>query len=465
MKRDLVESNHYHFIGIGGIGMSAIAMALLKKGFSISGSDLIENDQIFRIKELGGFIFNIQKESNINIIQKKYPNKKLIIVKSSAIKKDNKELVFSYKKNLTVKHRSEILSLIMEDYISIGVAGSHGKTSTSTFLSTLFHKCTKNTSSIIGGVHPIYNSNSHVENTKYIVAEIDESDGSVCNYKSDLGIITNIDYDHCDYYVDLKQVISSFKIFASNSKKLLINNDCQTSIESISPSYKWSLKTIKNIDYAMIPKEINGSYTIADYYEKEKFIDTYNIPVPGLHNLSNITAAISACRINNISCEEIKKNIQYLELPQRRFEIRGEYDRRQIIDDYAHHPNEIEATIKLARLFLKKNNQNRLIVIFQPHRYSRVEKFLNEFAIELAKADLIIITDIYGAGEANINKITSNLLTNKISKFNNNVMSLKNNYEIKQNFNDITKPKDLILNMGAGDCNNLWSILEEETYK
>ena len=443
--------------------MSAIAVALLKKGFSVSGSDLLHNDQTLQIKKMGATIFDIQENKNIDTIQKQYQNKEIIIVKSSAIKKDNEELNYSNKKNLTIKHRSEILSFLMQSYKSIGVAGSHGKTSTSTFLSTLLDLCTKNTSSIVGGVQPIYNSNSHIEETKYMVAEIDESDGSTANYKSDLGVITNIDFDHCDYYSDINEVINTFKQFASNSKKLLINYDCKISRINISSCFKWSLKEIQNIDYAMIPKEMNESNTIADYYEKGNFVGTYNIPVPGLHNLSNITAAISACRINNVSLKKIKENIQYLKLPKRRFELKGAFNNRKIVDDYAHHPNEIKETIKLAKLFLSKNS--KLVVIFQPHRFSRVEKFFNEFAKELSKADSIIITNIYGAGEDNINNINSTMITNEIYKINQNVVYLKDNHEVKKFFDDITNPHDLILNMGAGDCNNLWAILKNDLIK
>tara|TARA_Y100001970_G_scaffold294335_1_gene450910 strand:- start:6068 stop:7459 length:1392 start_codon:yes stop_codon:yes gene_type:complete len=463
LKSNLLKSNHYHFIGIGGIGMSAIAIALLKKGFSVSGSDVVKNEQTLKIKEMGATLFERQEYKNIDTIQRKYKNKEIIIVKSSAIKKDNQELSYSNKKKLSVKHRSEILSSIMQSYLSIGIAGSHGKTSTSTFLSTLLDLCTKDSSSIVGGVHPIYNSNSHIDETKYIVAEIDESDGSTGNYKSDLGVITNIDFDHCDYYSNINEIINTFKIFALNSNKLLINYDCKISRNNIFSSYKWSIKEIKNIDYAMIPQELNESNTIADYFEQGNFLDTFNIPIPGLHNLSNITAAISACRLNNISLKEIKSNIKYLKLPKRRFELRGKFNNRKIIDDYAHHPNEIKATIELAKLFLKENSN--LIIVFQPHRFSRVERFLNEFADALAKANSIIITNIYGAGESNINNINSKILTNEIYKINQNVLYLKDNFEVKKFFNKITKPNDLILNMGAGDCNNLWSILQDDFKK
>ena len=463
MESKLLEANHYHFIGIGGIGMSAIAIALIEKGFSVSGSDLIKNKQTKKIEQMGIDLIYSQEEKNIDKVQAKYPNKNLIIVISSAIKEKNREFTYCRKKKLQIKHRSEILSLIMQTYNSIGVAGSHGKTSTSTFLSTLLDLCTKDSSSIVGGIQPIYNSNTNIKETKYIVAEIDESDGSTINYNTDLGIITNIDFDHCDHYKNLEEVILSFKKFALNSKKLLINNDCKTTKNNIFYSHNWSIKQTKNIDYSLIPKILNETNTIADYYEKEKFIDTLDIPIAGLHNISNLIAAIAACRLQKVNYLKIKKNIKYLSLPKRRFELKGEFKHRKIIDDYAHHPTEIKASIELGKLYIKgkKNSCERLVVIFQPHRYSRVAKFLDDFVEVLIKADSIIITDIYSSGEENLNNISSELIKNKIYKFNKNVTYLKDNYEIKTFFEKITNKNDLVLNMGAGDCNNLWPILND----
>ncbi len=458
----MLQKDHYHLIGIGGIGMSAIAMALLKNGYSVSGSDLASNSLIKDLKDLGGLIFVNHEEKNIDLIKQKYIKKNIIIVTSSAIKKSNIELSYCLKQNLVVKHRSEILSLIMKAYNSIAVAGTHGKTTTSTFLSTLLDLCTKDCSSIIGGISQLYNSNAHIKKSKYLVAEIDESDGTTSNYKSELSIINNIDFDHCDHYSNTQEVISSFRSFAINSEKLLINNDCPITSSNFKSEYQWSIKTKKNIEFAMIPEQISKSETVANYYENGKFIDQLHIPVPGLHNLSNATAAISACRINNISILKIKENIKYLKLPKKRFEYRGEFLKRTIIDDYAHHPIEIKATIELARLIIKDEKsiyQKRLVVIFQPHRFSRVKQFANEFARELANADLIILTDIFSAGEKQVDEINSEIIGDKIHKINQNIKCLKNNYEIKNQFEEITQRNDLIVNMGAGDCHNLWSIL------
>tara|TARA_Y100000589_G_scaffold322022_1_gene354292 strand:+ start:741 stop:2117 length:1377 start_codon:yes stop_codon:yes gene_type:complete len=456
----LPEAVHYHFIGIGGIGMSGIAEVLISKKFSVSGSDLISNNQTIRLDSKGATIFDEQNQNNIDIILKKFSNKKIIAVVSSAIKKNNEELSYCIKKKITIKHRSDILSLIMNNYHSIGVAGTHGKTSTSTFLFTLLDLCTKDASAIVGGVIPSHDSNSFVKDTKYFVAEIDESDGSISNYKNNLGIINNIDYDHCDYYKDLEQMIKSFKFFESNSKKLLTNRDCQIIQKYIKSDYQWSTVNINNVDYSLIPKNLTSKSTIADYFESGKYISTLKIPVPGLHNLSNIAAAIAACRIQDINFSKIKEKISNLRLPNKRFEFKGNIGGRLIVDDYAHHPKEIKATIKLGRLLVnEKNKLKRLVAIFEPHRFSRVNKFFKEFANELALADQVIITDIYGAGEKNINNINSSIIFKEIYKKNKNIKIVKNNYEIKKKFNCITKENDLIINMGAGNCHNLWQIL------
>jgi len=464
----LRHKDHFHFIGIGGIGMSAIAMALIKKGYSVSGSDLIQNKETKSLKTLGAIIFDSQIKKNIDFVISKFQDQTINFVISSAIKDENEELCFCKKNNFSIKHRSEILAMIMNSYTSLSIAGSHGKTSTSTFLSTLLELCTHDSSSITGGIIPIYDSNAHIENTKYLVTEIDESDGTIKNYNSDIGIINNIDFDHCDHYSNIDEVLSSFKKFASNSKKLLINYDCKITKNNFISENQWSIKEKNNIAYSIIPNIVNKDKTIGKYYERGKFIDMINIPVPGLHNLSNITAAIAACRMVGVSFKEIKKNTESLKLPKKRFEFRGELNQRIIYDDYAHHPNEIKATIDLARLFIKDTNSSdrgergRLIAIFQPHRFTRVKQFIHEFVKELSKADVIYITNIFGAGEKNIDNIDSQLIANLIYKNNKNVICLKDNYEINEKFFKLTKKNDFIINMGAGDCHNLWSILKNK---
>ena len=467
MNKELIPKNHFHFIGVGGIGMSAVAMGLLKKGYSISGSDLVKNNETNKLEKLGAVIFTSQVRQNIEFVISKFTNKLINFVVSSAIKPENEEFSYCREKNLSIKHRSEILAMLMRTYTALAVAGSHGKTSTSTFLSTILELCTHNSSSITGGIIPIYNSNCHLENTKFLVAEVDESDGTINKYKSDIGIINNIDFDHCDHFSNLNEVISSFKVFAKNSKKLLLNFDCENTRKNFCSENKWSNTMTKNVEYALIPTEINENHTIGEYYESGNFISILNVPIPGLHNLSNITAAIAASRMIGVDFIKIKKNIKHLKLPKKRFEFRGQIDKRNLYDDYAHHPKEIKETIKLGRLFTKKKRNNkfqksRLIALFQPHRYSRVKQFAREFADELSKADVIYVTSIYAAGERNEDNINSKIITDLIYKQNKNVYYINNYHEIAKNFYKLTEKGDLILNMGAGDCHDFWSILSKK---
>jgi len=443
--------------------MSGIAQVLIGKQFSVSGSDVLNNDQTKKLYSKGATIFNNQNQKNIDTILIKFPNKKIIAVISSAIKKNNIELSYCIEKKISIKHRSELLSMVMNNYQSIGVAGTHGKTSTSTFLFTLLDLCTNNVSGIIGGILPKYKNNSFIKDTKYFVAELDESDGSISNYKINLGILNNIDYDHCDYYENIEQLINAFKIFETNSKKLLVNGDCEIIQKYIKSDFKWSTVNVHNINYSLIPINQTASSTIAHYFEQEELISELEIPIPGLHNLSNMAAAIAACRIHNIDFDIIKAKISKIKLPLKRFEFKGNIEGRTIIDDYAHHPNEIKATIKLGRMFLNEHKKyKRLIAIFQPHRFSRVNEFFIEFANELALADQVIITNIYGAGEKNINNISSSIISTEIFKSNKNVKIVKDNNEIRKNFNYLTKENDLIINMGAGDCHNLWQMLTSQ---
>ena len=317
MHKELKLKSHFHFIGIGGIGMSAIATALIKKGHSVSGSDLIKNRETNQLEKLGAIIFESQFKDNIDFVNLKFKNKKINFVISSAIKPDNNELSYCQKNNFSIKHRSEILAMIMKSYTSLSVAGSHGKTSTSTFLSTLLELCTSNSSSIIGGVIPIYKSNAYIENTKFLVSEIDESDGTITNYSPDIGIINNIDFDHCDHFSNIDDVLSSFKKFAYNSKQLLFNYDCKITRENFFSQKQWSNKKVDNVAYSLIPDVINKKHTIGKYYENGDFIDEINIPIPGLHNLSNITGAIAASRMIGVGFKEIKKNIKCLKLPKK----------------------------------------------------------------------------------------------------------------------------------------------------
>tara|TARA_B100000965_G_scaffold168909_1_gene140890 strand:+ start:148 stop:1608 length:1461 start_codon:yes stop_codon:yes gene_type:complete len=463
---------HIHFIGVGGIGMSALAMILAKSGYSISGSD---NKQSSALKVLAGNNINIfenQEAINIDKILKfKNTHQDILVVISSAIREDNLELNRAKKYNLSIKHRSEILALLINQNKSIVVSGSHGKTTTSTYITTILSLANKNPTAVIGGIVPIYKKNYNFGDGELLVAEADESDGSLVNFNPNIGIITNIELEHIDHYKNLEDLIKTMKHFAENCEYLIGNADCINIKKNIKASSWFSTKTIENINFALIPKESNGSEIIAEYYEQEIFIDIINIPIPGIHNLSNTIAAIAACRESGIDLHLIKKGIENLQLPERRFDYKGLWKNRLIVDDYAHHPSEVDAAISMASLMIKTKNNifpispSRLISVFQPHRFSRTKKFEKNFAKSLINSDLVFITPIYSAGEDAIEGINHHSLAWQIKRLKPNleIYTPNNNQELIKLLKQKTKPKDLILLMGAGNINMISKKLDLES--
>ena len=458
--------------------MSSLAMILNKNGHSISGSD---QKKSHILKELAANYVNIfptQEESNIEQIIQEKKKKNILIVISSAINEDNLELKKAKEYNLEVKHRSEILNLLSDQKKSIIISGSHGKTTTSTYITTILSILQQDPTAVIGGIVPLYKKNYNVSDGRLFVAEADESDGSLIKYNPNIGIITNIELEHVDHYKNLEDLIKTMKHFAQNCQCLIANFDCPNIKNNLQIDKCFSTQTINNIDFALIPKESNGCEIVAEYYEQEKFIDIIKVPIPGLHNLSNTIAAIAACRIAGILFKEIKKGIEHLQLPLRRFDYRGLWKNRLIVEDYAHHPSEVDAAISIASLIIKTKNNfsnispKRLVAIFQPHRFSRTKKFEKEFAKSLSKSDLVFITPIYSAGEDKIEG-TSNLSIGyelKRLKPNLEIYTPDNNQELKILLKEKTIEKDLILIMGAGDinviCGNLFlDLLNNKSIK
>ena len=453
--------------------MSALAMILAKSGYSISGSD---NKQSSALKVLAGNNINIfenQEAINIDKILKfKNTHQDILVVISSAIREDNLELNRAKKYNLSIKHRSEILALLINQNKSIVVSGSHGKTTTSTYITTILSLANKNPTAVIGGIVPIYKKNYNFGDGELLVAEADESDGSLVNFNPNIGIITNIELEHIDHYKNLEDLIKTMKHFAENCEYLIGNADCINIKKNIKASSWFSTNTIENINFALIPKESNGSEIIAEYYEQEIFIDIINIPIPGIHNLSNTIAAIAACRESGIDLHFIKKGIENLQLPERRFDYKGLWKNRLIVDDYAHHPSEVDAAISMASLMIKTKNNifpispSRLISVFQPHRFSRTKKFEKNFAKSLINSDLVFITPIYSAGEDAIEGINHHSLAWQIKRLKPNleIYTPNNNQELIKLIEEKTKPKDLILMMGAGNINMIWEKVFLESF-
>ncbi len=440
--------------------MSALAMILAKDGYSISGSDQKKSSNLKESAESQIHIFQTQEESNIDEIFRVH-GKNILVVRSSAIREDNLELCKAKKYHLTINHRSDILAFLIEKKRSIVVSGSHGKTTTSTYITTLFSYANRNPTAIIGGIVPLYKRNYKYSDGKFLIAEADESDGSLVKFNPSIGVITNLELEHVDHYLDLEDLIKTMKKFAQKCECLISNFDCENLKQNIQRTKWFSIQKISNIDFALIPKESNGCEIISEYYEQEKFIDIIKIPIPGIHNLSNTVAAISACRVAGIPFKEIKKGIKNLQLPSRRFEYKGLWKNRLLVEDYAHHPSEIDAAISIASTMIKtKNNVSkispeRLVTIFQPHRYSRTKKFQKEFAKSLSKSDLVFITPIYSAGEDEIKGINNKTIGYELKKLKPNleIYTPDHNQNLLKLIKEHTIEKDLILIMGAGDIN------------
>ncbi len=468
MARELQSDRPIHFIGIGGIGMSALAIILLRRGFCISGSDKSQSPTLSDLSKEKIKIFTEQGSQNIEILCKKTSTKPLVVI-SSAIPKDNAELKAAIKAKLEIWHRSDLLAALINNQPSIAVAGSHGKTTTSTIITTLLAVANEDPTAIIGGYVPYLGTNGHAGEGKLLVAEADESDKSLIKFLPNLGVITNLELDHTDKYKDLDELIATIQTFTNNCKYSLGNFDCLTLRRNFKFHSWWSVKTKELVDFAALPKKLSGHQTIAEIYEKGQSIGEISIPLPGIHNLSNAIAAIAACRIEGVSFKRIKEGMSLIKAPERRFDFRGIWNGRQIVDDYAHHPSEIEATLSMARLMLETGQSplprspEKIVVVFQPHRYTRTKKFLKEFAIALSKADSILIAPIYSAGEEKMQGINDQSLGECI----------KNNFptipvETGESLEDIIKliknhtvKGDLILTMGAGNINSLWEKLKK----
>ena len=448
--------------------MSALALIFIKRGFSVSGSDQKVSHSLQNLVSKGIRIFKSQIAGNIDTICS-FKQMTPIVIVSTAISLTNPELKAAKNAQLEILHRSDLLAYLINNQPSIVIGGSHGKTTTSTMITTLLAHNKQDPTAIIGGIVPYYKSNGHAGKGSLLVAEADESDGTIIKFKADLAVITNLELDHTNHYENLKSLVKTIKKFSKNSKKLLANYDCPTIRENIRPSFWWSIKN-KDVDFSAIPISINGEETIANFYEKGKEVGQIRIPVPGLHNLSNAIGAISACRLAGISFIKLKEIIHKLESPNRRFQFRGNWNDRQIVDDYAHHPTEVSATLSMSRLMITSGKSflpkppKRIVAIFQPHRFSRTRDFMNDFAKALQAADSIIIAPIYTAGEEIIDGINNHSLADCIKKQNSSIpIDSANNFdELIELIQKRTKKDDLILNIGAGDINKVWGKLQSK---
>jgi UDP-N-acetylmuramate--alanine ligase len=439
----------FHFIGVGGIGMSALAYVLAQRSLPVSGSDLRRTNIVDRLESFGVKFFHGQTAENLEFFQEQLPQ----VICSTAINKSNAELAAALARGCEVWHRSDVLAALIAEANSIAVAGTHGKTTTSSMVGCVLVEAGLDPTIIIGGEVSTWEGNARTGKTDYLVAEADESDGSLTKHIPQVGIITNIELDHTDHYGSLEAVIATFQTFAGNCQTVIGSIDCPLVSKEISSHITYSLRAESGADYTVQNISYGSYLTTAELYERGQHLGTLKLQVTGEHNLSNALAAVAAARLLKVEFEPIAAALQKFGGAKRRFELRGEHQGIRFVDDYAHHPSEIAVTMSAAKRQVQQ--PHRLVAAFQPHRYSRTFTFLAGFAESMAAADIVVITDIYSAGEPNDGRVTGEQLAEEIRKINPNVFYKATLPEVTQFMTEQLQSGDMALFLGAGNLNQV----------
>ncbi|MDJ0510551.1 MAG: UDP-N-acetylmuramate--L-alanine ligase [Crocosphaera sp.] len=480
----------FHFIGIGGIGMSALAYVLAKRQLPVSGSDLRSTHITERLQGVGAHIFSRQEATNLELFSPS-PEKVLETVSvaangnglsspngrgrmlketnhlgireglpqvicSTAIAHNNSEYAAAKEKGCPIFHRSDVLAALIRDYQSIAVAGTHGKTTTSSIIGYMLLKAGVDPTIIVGGEVDAWEGNARIgARGGYLVAEADESDGSLTKHYPNIGIVTNIELDHPDHYQTLDDVVKTFQIFETQCDILIACLDCETVATQLTPAITYSLDPSKGADYTV--KNLISDYqgTTAQVWEKGNYLGEMRLTLPGNHNVSNALAAIAVGRKLGLDFSTIADALLTFAGAKRRFEHRGHRNGITFIDDYAHHPSEIEATLSAARSKVDGDKISRVVAIFQPHRYSRTATFLKEFSACFNHADVVILTDIYSAGEVNLHNISGEDLAEAVKHNHTQVIYEPSLNALNEALPSLLNPGDLVLFLGAGNLNQI----------
>ncbi|MCK9615718.1 MAG: UDP-N-acetylmuramate--L-alanine ligase [Candidatus Omnitrophica bacterium] len=444
MDEVLSTIKNIHLIGIGGIGMSGLALLLKEKGFNVRGSD-VEGGYITKmLKDCGIEVYLGHKKENL-------AEDTHLVCYSSAIKENNPEIQEARKRGLSVLQRGKLLGLISWDKKTIAISGSHGKTTTSSLVGFLLTSLGFKPTVFVGGIPLNYKYNAWWGN-EYFVIEADESDGSFLYYNPWVSIITNIDYEHLDYYKNIETLKGNFLQFAYQTKELTIGCGDDPFVYEI-------LKKAKGVSYGfgahnkIRAKDFHydGEFSCFDFFIDGKFVRQVKIPLLGRHNALNTLAVLSFFNHLNEDTSKVIGALKYFKGTKRRFQIKKKIGDITFVDDYAHHPTEIDAVLKAARYL----NPRRLFVIFQPHRFSRVENLYKDFARCFNCADELIVTDIYSASETNHGKVDVKSLSKEIqNNFKGSVVHIPKDKLISE-IPSRLKEGDLVMGLGAGDINNI----------
>ena len=449
-----------HFIGIGGVGMVGIAEMLIKQGFSVSGSDLVKNKNTLRLISLGAKIVIGHNEKNVRNAD--------VVVYSSAVNKSNPEMKAAKSLNITLIPRAEMLSSLMRGFQSIAVAGSHGKTTTTSLIADIFVKAKLDPTFIIGGKILGQENKSILGTGEYLIVEADESDASFLHLNPEISVVTNIDNDHLDFYGNnLEKLDSTFLQFLENlpfygSAIMCIDSDRSKKVfESLSRP-KISYGFDKKADYFIKDLKQQSSFqkfkVVRSSTGKEI---TFELTLSGKHNTLNATAAFIVAQKAGINIKFIKESFKNFGGVSRRLEYKANIKIKDksaiLIDDYGHHPTELKATIEALR---STNPSKRICMVFQPHRYSRSTLLFREFIECLGDVDTIIILDIYSAGEQNLKNISSYDFVNALIEKKKNAFFAKNLKEICKILESEIKDEEILVTQGAGNIVDISNSLK-----
>ena len=436
--------------------MSGLARIALSDGLSVSGSDAKDSSVLTALKALGATVYSSHAAENLADAD--------VVIYSTAISASNPEMAFAVQRSIPILTRAQALALLMRDSKSIAVAGTHGKTTTSSMMTVALQGCGVDPSFAIGGTLMASGSNAHRGTGDYFVAEADESDGSFVEYKPMAAIVTNIEHDHVDFFQTPEEVTAVFEKFASTiaadgllvfcaddagSQKLGAQSAAYSRI-----SYGISDSADLRVDQiALLPM---GSTSRIIW--KGRAVGTLELQVPGHHNVLNAAACLAMGLSLGLPAHQLLEGLHSFRGAGRRFELVATVHGIRIVDDYGHHPTEIKVTLDAARRYA---GDGRLLVIFQPHRYSRTQAFLEDFATTLDLADDVTLLEIYAASEKPIIGISSELISEKMK----NGHFIPNFVSASERVIEMAKPGDVIITLGAGDVNSLAPIIAEGLQK
>ncbi len=443
---DLKNNSKIHFIGIGGISMSSLAIILSENGYLISGSDIKETSLTDKLKSKGITVYNTQTAENI-----KSPD---LIVYTAAINHDNPEYKAALSSNAQVVERCELLGEMMKSYSDVCcITGTHGKTTTSSMISLIMIDANIEPTALIGAEVKELNGNYKIGKNDVMVAEACEYVESFLKFFPTKAVILNIDEDHLDYYKNLDHIISAFRKFSNLLDKngiLVVNADDKNTLNAIDETKAKIIKYGFNKEFDYYPDNIifnkKGCAAYDLYYHGEKLI-RIELNVPGKHNISNSLAAAAISIEQGCPKEAIVSGLKKFHGADRRFEYKGEFKNAVIIDDYAHHPTEIKATLET----VQNIPHNNIVAIFQPHTYSRTKKLLTEFSKAFENSDKVIVTDIYAAREIDDGSIHSTYLVDMLKANNIDAMYIQSFDEIIEYIKNNAAPNDVYITIGAGD--------------